>query len=895
MLKKVLIGLAVLLVLLLSAAIVLPFVFKDKINARIKEEINKQLDAQVDYGSFDLSLLRSFPHFTFSMNDFSVVGKGEFRGDTLAYIQQFDFTIDVMTVINGGPYKIIAVNIDKPVVNAMVKSTGKANWDIVKPTEKKPAATTATTTSPLQIQIKKYRITDANIRYDDREGDLFADVRGLDFEGSGDVADQVYDFITKTGIRSLTVTKGIVTYLSRTNVQAAIALKVDNIGNRYTFGDNSIRLNDLGLVFSGFIKNNPDNLQMDLTFGASETQFKSILSLLPAIYQKDFEDVKTSGSLALQGSIKGVLKDENYPAFNLDVQVPNAMFQYPGLPVAVNNIRIQTNIQKPQGDLDLTQVDIRQFHAEAGDDKMDAVLTLRTPISNPDVDADIIALLNLANVPKYYPVENVKTLNGTVNADVRFKGKQSDIDNKQYEKVTAEGTVKVAGLTYDAADLPKAVKIREMEMNFTPRFVALKKFNANIGKSDINATGSLGNFMAYVFNAGELQGKLDLRCGVFDANEWLTDTGKEPAAQTSSAQAGPAEPKYFPVPRNIDFTANSYFGKIYYDKLTLEQVKGQVVIKDETIYLNQLFAKLLGGDATINAQYTTKDLDHPDVRFTYKINRFDVQQTYKLVGLAQKMAPVMQFIEGSFSSSLEGSGSLNKDMTVDYNSLNGDGKVEIPYARITQVPVLSEVSKVAKITSLNRLEMKNAWTVLRFKNGKVEVEPTDIKFGNGYNLNFKGWNGFDQSIDFDMQLDVPSKELGPAASLAQGMLAKVPGASASLPEMVGFLFKVTGTATKPQVKLNKVIAGGKSATSIVKDNLEDLKKKAEEEAKAKVYEARAKAEAELKKQREEAERKARETVDKARQEAEQKAREAAEKAKREAEQKAKEIFRLPKR
>ncbi len=72
MLKKVLLGALLLFVLLIGAIVAVPFLFKDEINAALKEEINKNLNAKVDYGSFDLSLLRSFPNFSFSIDDVSV-------------------------------------------------------------------------------------------------------------------------------------------------------------------------------------------------------------------------------------------------------------------------------------------------------------------------------------------------------------------------------------------------------------------------------------------------------------------------------------------------------------------------------------------------------------------------------------------------------------------------------------------------------------------------------------------------------------------------------------------------------------------------------------------------------------------------------------------------------
>jgi hypothetical protein len=686
--------------------------------------------------------------------------------------------------------------------------------------------------------------------------------------------------ITKTTIASTTVKSGGTTYLSKTKIDAAVDLVVDNKASKYTFKENSVKLNDLVLKFDGFVKTKKDATDLDVKFVAQQTTFKSLLSLVPTIYKTDFDKLKSSGSLAFGGFVRGTYSDKTLPAFDLNLKVNNGMFQYPDLPVAVKNVFINADIAKPQGSLNLMVIDVQKLHLEAGTDPIDAVINVRTPITDPNVNAKINGKMNLANVPKFYPLEGVKTIAGLLQLNMEFRGKQSDMVMKNYSKIYAAGTASVSNLIYDSKETPRALKVSDLRLTFKPENVVLENLVAQIGRTDIRATGTLANFIAYTFGKGSLNGTLDLQSNVFDANEWLA---KDPQA---NIVPDTAKSQFFKVPDHIGFTANSSFGKVYYEDLVLSNVKGQVVVRDEAIYLNDLFANLLGGAATISAVYDTKLKDHPDVSFSYDIKNFDIQQTVKQVGFSEKLAPVMRFIQGEFSSNLKGSGKLNPDMTVDYNSLLGDGKVEIPSARIVNLPILNEINKVAKIPALQNLEIKNGWTVLKFKDGKVAVDPTTIKFGNGYDINFKGKNGFDQSIDYDMQLNVPSKELGPATSLAQGMLAKIPGMNASMPEMVGFVFKVTGSATKPQVKLNKVLAGGSSVKDVAKSAVDDVKNQATN----KVDEVKQQAQNAFDQQKKAAEDAAR----KAKEDAERKAKEAADKIKNDAKNAVKGVFKFPK-
>jgi uncharacterized protein involved in outer membrane biogenesis len=97
--KKILIVIAIIFILLIGAAVLIPFLFKDKIVAKAKDELNKSLNAKVNFANFDLSIIKSFPNITFCLENFSIVGINEFDGDTLAYIKSLDVKLNFWDVI----------------------------------------------------------------------------------------------------------------------------------------------------------------------------------------------------------------------------------------------------------------------------------------------------------------------------------------------------------------------------------------------------------------------------------------------------------------------------------------------------------------------------------------------------------------------------------------------------------------------------------------------------------------------------------------------------------------------------------------------------------------------------------------------------------------------------
>ncbi|MCS6819153.1 MAG: AsmA family protein, partial [Chitinophagales bacterium] len=333
--KKILVIAGILILLLIGTLIAVPFLFKDKINAAVKDAINENVKARVDYGDFSLSLIKSFPDFSFSLYNLSVLGIDEFKGDTLAYLPELHFTIDLMTVIKGEKYKIKKLVLEKPLIQAIVNYKGKANWDIFKSKEEKKKESE----TPFAAEIKKVEIKKGRIIYNDQKENILAQINNLNFTGSGDVTQDVYLFSTLTSVEELSFRSGAIKYLNRARLNAQVDMEVDSRNSKYTFKDNKIELNALALHFDGFVQTK-DKIQTDLTFSAPQNTFKNILSMIPAVYLKDFDKVKTDGTFSLKGKVKGIYAEDNYPAFDLDMNIRNAMFQYPGLPASVKNISI---------------------------------------------------------------------------------------------------------------------------------------------------------------------------------------------------------------------------------------------------------------------------------------------------------------------------------------------------------------------------------------------------------------------------------------------------------------------------------------------------------------------------------------------------------------------------
>ena len=298
-------------------------------------------------------------------------------------------------------------------------------------------------------------------------------------------------------------------YLNRVKVGLTADVAADLAGKSYTLKNTELSLNDLKLGVSGSAKSVGKRLGLDLAFNAPSTNFRSILSLVPAVYAHDFDKVKTSGSFTVDGRVKGEYGDSAFPAFALNAKVNDAAFQYPDLPLPARSIFMDLALTNPGGSADSTVVKLDRFHLLLGGNPVDAALVLKTPLSDPDVDFRVKGKLDLADVRRAVKLEGIDQLTGTVAADAAVRTRMSSIDKKQYDKVAASGSVDVANLTLKGKTLPHPLAIQQASLRLRPERAELTSFNGSVGSSDLQATGSLDNLISYVFRDDTLRGTGD--------------------------------------------------------------------------------------------------------------------------------------------------------------------------------------------------------------------------------------------------------------------------------------------------------------------------------------------------------------------------------------------------
>jgi uncharacterized protein involved in outer membrane biogenesis len=369
------ISLGVIFLLLL----VLPFVFKGKIVEAVKTAANDNLNAVVNFDDVSLSLIRNFPNLRLSIDNFSVKNNtAPFDSVELAKIGNLVAVVDIMSVFSD-EIQIKKIGIVDPVFDVRVTPDGIANYDIAKPDTAAVVEPETGEASTFKMKLKEYYIENGNISYNDQSMPMLMKLEGFNHEGSGDFTADVFKLVTNSNATKTTFWFDGVTYINEAKTDIKVDLEMDMANMKFTISNNEIKLNELYLEAGGWVSMPAEDIDMDISFKATKTDFKNLLSMVPAEFAKDLNGVDAGGNMGLDGYVRGKYNDTSMPGIGLNLFVENGRFKYPDLPKSVENIQVKAAIVADMNVMDNTTVDVDKFHMEMASSPIDMTLHLRTP------------------------------------------------------------------------------------------------------------------------------------------------------------------------------------------------------------------------------------------------------------------------------------------------------------------------------------------------------------------------------------------------------------------------------------------------------------------------------------------------------------------------------------
>lgn len=808
--KKAAAIIGVIILVFIAILVIVPVFFKGDILRIIQNQTSRYIQADLKIGDMSLSMFRSFPDLNVSLDDVIITGQGEFAGDTIVYLSHFEASVNLKSLVSGKELIVNKLLLKDSWLLPTVSASGKANWDFQTAPETEIPVTepeTAEKSSDKALRLDDISIENLSVVYRDYQQSTYAGIADIDLQLKGNFSETNTLVQLLLSIEDISYRHQNSVWVNKTNLHWHADIAANLKDKSFEIRENDLTLNDLKLDLTGKISFLPERCRMDLQLHAPDTKFESLLAMVPKTFHHYIEGLETSGAFKLQATAKGEYTADHLPKICASFQVKNATVKYPELPEAIREINIDLHVNNPGGPVDSTHIDLKKLSFDIAGNPFHMFLEISDPV-NPRLNGGANGVIDFANLKKALPLKDM-TLQGVMRADMTFRGKYQYIEQEEYEKFIAKGSIVLQDILFVNASFPEGISIPQGSIVITPARLNLNKLQAKIYSSDFTFQGYISNYLPYLFKDETLKGDFSLRSKKIDLNEFIlaqmqaakADTLRTDSLTNTKTDPATAAEGALEVPKNVDVNFSTHIDTIIFDDLNVHDVKGNVSLAHAVATLKNLSMQMLNGQMVMNGQYNTADPRHPTVNFNLNISDFDIQAAYQAFTFIRKSIPIAMNCSGKVSAAMTFQSMLDKEMSPVMTTANGEGYLESKGILIRDNPAMNQLSDVLKNDELSRLSISHLKINFKMENGNIRVEPFKTSLA-GNPVTIYGNQTVDGQLDYTLSMTVNRKFFGKEID---NLLKSIPGSS-NIKDL-DIDAKIEGTLSKPVIKpdLSKAI------------------------------------------------------------------------------------------
>ena len=507
-----------------------------------------------------------------------------------------------------------------------------------------------------------------------------------------------------------------------------------------------------------------------------DSKIKSKLDLSFVSNALQVPNFKLAGNLDADIISKGNFnkEDKKFPITKGNFELKNGLIQTAYYPKPIQNINLKASLNSPTGDFKDASFILSptNFTFEGESFNMKASF-----INFDDINYNIKAKGTL-NVARIYKVFSQKGLDidGYIKADVNLAGKQSDATNGNLSNLKNSGTLEVKNIKTTSNYLVKPFLIENGLFKFNQDKINFSNFNGKYGASDITMNGNLENVINFVLSENQiLKGNFNLTSNFLNINEFIPtiteETDDEKTAKTEIS--GVVE-----IPNNLDVTIQTNALKTKYDDITIDNLRGNLLIQNGSLKLTNGNLGIIGATAKMDAFY--KNEGTQKAYFDYKINasEFDIKRAYNEIKIFREIVTAAESAEGIVGLNYSIKGVLNNKMEPVMPSLEGSGTLSVKKVKMKGFKLLNVVSSKTENPDIKDPDVTKVDIKTTIKNNIVTIERFKFKVA-GFRLRFEGQTSLDGKLNLKMRIGLPP--LG----------------------IIGIPIKVLGTQENPDIKLGR--------------------------------------------------------------------------------------------
>ncbi|MDO1447299.1 AsmA-like C-terminal region-containing protein [Rhodocytophaga aerolata] len=750
--KKAIIYISGSILLLLTAATTIVYIYQDEIIKLFVRELNKNLQVKVDVQKIDLSLFDKFPQVALSFHHLKIHGALPEHEQPLAYAEKLSLTFDFWNIFRS-TYKINEVFLEKADVQIYVNEKGEENYQIFKKAER---TDTSGSGSQVNFGLEEIHLEGVQVTYTDRKNkgiyDLFAD----NVQASLEMEDKNLLIGLKGGVHSKYIQVDKYKYFTDKQLLVASNLIYNLEKDNLTIKPSELQVKQSEFLIEGSFENHSDGL-INLSIQGKDTDVQTLVSLLPTQYADNLSVYRSKGKVYFDGQVKGATFNGGIPLISVNFGCENATFYQTDIDKQVTNAFLTGSFTNGNKHNRATSVlKLNNIKGNLGTNPFQGNLIF-TNFDDPYLKFDIKGELDVASLFAFYPLPGLSSAGGILAANIDFEGKLTDLRSRSINRfVRTSGEIDIQNLQFALKNKPLQFQSVQGHFVFDKTDLQVKDLRGSVASSDFRLNGYFRNIMAYLFLRDQnLAIEAEFSSGLLDFDELLaasavSSDGKATAYLVNESSD---EAYQFAISPRLSMSLTCAVDHVKFRRFQASAIKGNLLVNNSVASSENIQLSVANGQMRVQGNVDARQPEKIAVACAADFQQLAIDSVFYMFENFNQDFILDRHLRGKVTAQVQTSMLFDSKLNMDVPALTADVTANVVNGGLLNFEPMQKLSRFIKRQDLENMQFSEMENTIRIANSTVFIPEMEIR-SNVSNLSVRGTHTFDQVMDYKLKIPV---------------------------------------------------------------------------------------------------------------------------------------------
>ncbi len=682
---------------------------------------------------------QDFPNLAIVFTDVYVEDSHS-RSYPLLTAKKVSFSLHALEAWKGN-YSVRGLQISDSETNLKIDKEGLNNFTIVK--HSKDSAT-----SVISFDLKNVKLVNTLINYQDLQTNQHHEFSSEELISSIAIRGDLFDIKVKGDVLVGQIGINNQLFLRGKKMTLDAALQYNDSKKIVDIQSAALKVNRSLFEISGNYSFKQKNL-IDLTAEGKETDLQTLIALLPASISQKFLAYESKGNVFFLLKLKGEMSDRKDPFLSVHFGCKDATFFHPQYKSKVDHAYLEGSFASPSlTTFSKAELFLKDMRGELNGKSFTSNLTLQN-FEDPYIQFDFKGELDAASLENFYPIAEVRDLQGMVVADFSISGETKLLKKKATaQQVKTNGSVELKDIQFVYGE--KGIHLKEVNgsLQFNNNDLAMSNFHLQFENSDLALNGFFKNVVTFLLFENQPIGiEADLKSNFLDVDQ-LFELGFGGLT---------AEGYQFNISPNVLFNFNCDVKSLKYKRFHPRNVKGDLLVKNQVAVSRNIAMDAMGGTLQLNGIVDAKNPKTIDIISAFKLGGIYVDSVFYVFENFYQTFIEDKHLKGQAFADVTLEMTLSEKLKLISKTLTADISATIKNGELNNFEPLQALNKYLDDGSLSKLRFADLKNEIHIENETIFIPQMEIK-SNATTIQLSGAHTFDQHINYRIVAPLRSKK-----------------------------------------------------------------------------------------------------------------------------------------